>query len=372
MLLNSYALEIAISLIFIYFLGSVIVSHINELAAGIFQFRAKQLEEAIGQMLVDKAFTDQLMSNSIMNSLFSAQSKSGKRGFPSYIPTNTFALALLRQAFPNGIPTAVEELKVQINQIPSPSLRELLMGLVNQGVTDANQLTKKVEEWYDQKMERASGVYKRKVQWFILLWAVLIVVLLNLDTLSIMKSLSSNDALREGIANKAITISAPATSGSADSAASIEQTKSALDNLGLAIGWSPFIKANATFGDWVSKVMGLLITVGAVSLGAPFWFDILNKVSNLRSTVTPPKQQPEPAPTTPAAPPAASAPANFLAVPSPFPATTLPTQVTVTNQPTIINEVPGQNADEPAAEAPPVDAPPPEVEVTPAAPSTQG
>ena len=32
------------------------------------------------------------------------------------------------------------------------------------------------------------------------------------------------------------------------------------------------------------KILGLLMTVAAVSLGAPFWFDLLGKVAQLRST----------------------------------------------------------------------------------------
>ena len=38
---------------------------------------------------------------------------------------------------------------------------------------------------------------------------------------------------------------------------------------------------------WVLKVFGLLLTGIAVSLGAPFWFDVLNKFMVIRSTVKP-------------------------------------------------------------------------------------
>lgn len=43
----------------------------------------------------------------------------------------------------------------------------------------------------------------------------------------------------------------------------------------------------STFGGWMLKVLGLLITGIAVSLGAPFWFDVLNKFMVVRSTVKP-------------------------------------------------------------------------------------
>ena len=51
-----------------------------------------------------------------------------------------------------------------------------------------------------------------------------------------------------------------------------------------------------TFGtaDWwrwlLFKVPGLLVTTFAVSLGAPFWFDVLQKASNLWAAGTPPRK----------------------------------------------------------------------------------
>ena len=35
-------------------------------------------------------------------------------------------------------------------------------------------------------------------------------------------------------------------------------------------------------GSWLIKLLGLLITVLALSLGAPFWFDALTKLGSLR------------------------------------------------------------------------------------------
>jgi len=33
-----------------------------------------------------------------------------------------------------------------------------------------------------------------------------------------------------------------------------------------------------------AKITGLLASVLAIMMGAPFWFDMLNKISNMRST----------------------------------------------------------------------------------------
>jgi len=45
--------------------------------------------------------------------------------------------------------------------------------------------------------------------------------------------------------------------------------------------------------DWVRMFGGILITAFAVTLGAPFWFDALNKMMVIRSTVKPHEKSPE-------------------------------------------------------------------------------
>lgn len=51
----------------------------------------------------------------------------------------------------------------------------------------------------------------------------------------------------------------------------------------------------SSFWGWVLKIFGLALTATAASLGAPFWFDLLNKFIVVRSTVKPhEKSQEEP------------------------------------------------------------------------------
>ena len=45
--------------------------------------------------------------------------------------------------------------------------------------------------------------------------------------------------------------------------------------------------------DWVGIIIGWLITAAAVTLGAPFWFDVLNKIMVIRSTVKPKEKSPD-------------------------------------------------------------------------------
>ena len=63
---------------------------------------------------------------------------------------------------------------------------------------------------------------------------------------------------------------------------------------GRPLGWAdrqnwPQGQGWPLYWDWLSKVMGLLVTAGAASLGAPFWFDMLSKVVSVRSAGEKPK-----------------------------------------------------------------------------------
>ena len=79
---------------------------------------------------------------------------------------------------------------------------------------------------------------------------------------------------------------------------SYDQTKKRLEDLHLPIGWSKGWGAPLTrlerndegFSPWndvFGPLIGWLITAFAATLGAPFWFDVLNKFMVIRSTVKP-------------------------------------------------------------------------------------
>jgi len=65
-----------------------------------------------------------------------------------------------------------------------------------------------------------------------------------------------------------------------------------LNGLGLPVGW-PDHSGPKGFSWWLLKAMGLLLTAGAASLGAPFWFDVLNRFMSVRSTGKAPEEAPK-------------------------------------------------------------------------------
>ena len=56
------------------------------------------------------------------------------------------------------------------------------------------------------------------------------------------------------------------------------------------LGWSAATAPNAQDGPWrwPLKLLGLLLSIGAATLGAPFWYRVLDRVGTLRNTGRPP------------------------------------------------------------------------------------
>jgi hypothetical protein len=112
-----------------------------------------------------------------------------------------------------------------------------------------------------------------------------VVVVLNADTLAAGRVLWRDDAVRTAIVKEA----SDTAKGTLDDVA----LENAVKKLDLPLGW------NLSVGDgptqlpdnavaWVEKLVGLLLTIAAIQLGAPFWFDLLSKIVRVRATGAPP------------------------------------------------------------------------------------
>ena len=141
------------------------------------------------------------------------------------------------------------------------------------------------EQWFDDSMERVSGWYRRKVQLCSSFSRLIVVVFLNADTLTTARVLWRDDATRASIVARAEAAAKarPATSRS---------TRRSRISMSHSAGTSRSVTGRLSFRTtrwpgWRSS-SGFALTIGAVMLGAPFWFDLLSKVSRVRATGAPP------------------------------------------------------------------------------------
>ena len=181
---------------------------------------------------------------------------------------------------------------------------------------DAAKLQKSIEDWFNSGMDRVSGRYKYRTQTVLLWIGLAIAVSMNADTIHILRQLSNDSTLRQSIvaaassAAKPPAADAPASPGDSTPALPIDKQITAANDavknirdLGLPIGWPAapptapgetpltFQQRAANTIAWVfhqpSMILGWILTAVAISLGAPFWFDALNKIMVIRSTIKP-------------------------------------------------------------------------------------
>jgi hypothetical protein len=281
---GSAILDTAIGLIFVFLVVSLVVSAANELLAALFKWRANNLFLGIRQLLQDPSVTG-LVTRFYEHPLIEALSAKGKR--PSYIPSRTFALTLLDIVSPTtpGSDRTLEDLKAGIEKLPG-SLQVTFRVLLDEAGHDIEQFKTQLETWFNTSMERVSGWYKRKTLAVQLALALSIVALGNVDSVRIARSLSGvNSPLRDSIkdaAHSLVTAGLPQGPPGAQLSAATE----VIGNLALPIGW-----VNGGFGP--STILGWLITALAASLGAPFWFDLLNRFVNVRASGKAPEEEPK-------------------------------------------------------------------------------
>src|SRR6266481_2038495 len=281
---GSTILDVAIAIVFIYLLVSLVISAINELIAALLKSRAKNLVKGIQALLQDPSPTgwvERLYEHPLIASLSTPNSK------PSYIPSRTFALALLDLIAPattDGTRT-VADLKAGMANLPEP-LQRTLTTLLEEAQHDAERLKTQIEIWFNSGMDRASGWYKRKTQWIQFFLGLALVILLNIDSVHIGRTLLAvNSPLRASLVESAKSFVAQPGGTNRP----IKDVVEAISTASLPIGWSELPKRN----QWLTMALGWLITACAVSLGAPFWFDLLNKFVNVRASGKAPEEEPK-------------------------------------------------------------------------------
>jgi hypothetical protein len=299
------AIDVLVGLFFLYFLLSIVCSAINEAIAAVFNMRAAYLERGIRTLFGRDTNVRAFYSHWRVRALIKPPGNvfKGPRK-PSYIPSRTFALTLLDTFAPPEDAADNEDLIARAERALGPAddkassrpneiVRGLLRDALSEAGDDRDKFRATIERSFDDVMDRASGWYKRRVQLILFVLALALVGVVNADTSAIAQRLWKDDALRAAVVSQANTV---VQKGSADCAqTTAEETRAdaaakcvdEVNQFGLPIGWSHETAPHNILWDGFGKVLGLLVTAFALTLGAPFWFDLLGRVSHLRGSGQP-------------------------------------------------------------------------------------
>lgn len=348
---NSQFIEVGIGLVFVYLLMSIMVSAVNEAFVSFRSHRGKELKDALTLALDDnqnKNWVELIYDHPLIDTL----KKSEKRP-PSYISAASFATSLIEvisnEAIKDSYKVSGENItyeSVPSNSSPLENFKEglgklkhsdtkiLLQSFVNNSDNNYDTLKLNIENWFNEYMDRVTGWYKKKAVRRLRVIAVILTIIMNVNTIDVSTALWTNAVLRESVVATAENFAKQnSTLPNSKKDTTLEQQVSHIKGLykdmgmlNLPIGWEDQNKKIDTlrknYGDnksaikgrkdigsikkwflkiflwknyaWdflgiyfsqigIKRLLGWLFTAIAISFGAPFWFDMLNKLINLRN-----------------------------------------------------------------------------------------
>ncbi len=298
-------LQIVIGIVFVMLLFSLLASTVMEFIAGFLSLRGRQLVQAI-QSMVGSQTGREFVSHPFFQQLsIGSKESTGRFGkqriaLPSYINASTFS-SVLMDVLAIDTPEQVEE---RIDTLDDGALKKVLLFLHKQAGGDAVTFKVKMEEWFNEVMDRASGAYKRSSQRWLFAVGLAIAGIFNADALMVYHNLSVNATLRETVEKAAVNFmnTQPAPSATPQEYSNLTEVRQKVGSLvneniaalesPLGLGWSTVDWSQADFRWWLYKIIGWITTALSISLGATFWFDIMKKLINIRSAGPAPAAMP--------------------------------------------------------------------------------
>ncbi len=339
-------LDLVIGLFFIFFLFSIICTALVEGFAQFNQWRCKQLSGWIRD-----TFGPTLGEEILQHKLIKGLTRKGRS--VDYIPAHLFATALLDAVYQNNTQQGVNSVATQTydfnhletavgssNLLP-PDLQRFLLQAFTESHNGQGSLVvirKQLESWYEEAMERLTGTYRKRTRFYTWLVAFFVTIIANVDTLALCKYLKDNPKTTAQLVNaattavqdsilyhqtkvqleaigKALNDTTPSKKTISDqmniTLAQLQKSKHLSDSLyrslaamGLPLGWSSADKAALSCPSCIkfcwcevwqvlAKSVGWILTALALTLGAPFWFDTINKLVNIRSSGKKPEETPD-------------------------------------------------------------------------------
>jgi hypothetical protein len=323
---GSEILDVLIGLAVVFLFLSLLASAVREAIEAFWKSRAVFLERGIRELLNDRkgnGLTRELFRHPLIYSLFSGnyvekETRRRGRGLPTYIPSRNFAIALMELVVrPEGTTPysvmrttssyTIDELRASVARLASPFVQRAMMSAIDGAQGNVERVQENLQEWFDSAMDRVSGWYKRRTHLHLFVIGLVLTASLNVDTLSMANHLWHNKAARDALVKRAELMLADsnyvrAVRDTAQSDTALKRIETVrrryedVTRLDLPITWGRVELPTAKdrwFLWWSRTIFGFFLTAVAITLGAPFWFDLLNKMMVIRSTVKPKEKSQE-------------------------------------------------------------------------------
>lgn len=237
---------------------------------------------------------------------------------------------LLKNVLPQLLAFGTDQLQTGINKLwddnrqIAQAMTSLFMDVsqaVEAGEAKLAAIRTNVETWFNDSMDRLSGYYKRGAQTVGFLLGLLLAVAFNVDSISVFETLWREPVVREALVEQVgefemVDVSAANGDEGKDPGEAWDEFYAQFEGINLPLGWDfsepPCVSASgqplgfnyfavnlnrqcikpvdlpgetaATWNWFVVKIFGWLVSGVAAAQGATYWFDILKKLFNIRSS----------------------------------------------------------------------------------------
>ncbi len=307
---GSAVLEVVLSLIFVYFILGQIGSVFQIFYSKKSKLRETTLRRAIRTLLSDPdglKLSAEFYQHPLIEKL-TAQ----RDGIPDDIPPKIFAQVVL-DLIDEEHPKKFERFWGKLNSLENKEVKRAILTLIDdipinngnlpdgKSTKDANRkadeesnegngedkktvmILARIESWFKNSEPMLTKLYKTEVQKFVFYFALFASLVLNIDTFAIAKGVWENANLRLTFQQEvSAQVGTPSLSGKEPKT---QQAPLKAQGFYLPIGWGAPENRPDNLLQFLIKCLGWLFTAAAVSLGATFWFDMLNKISGVRTKV---------------------------------------------------------------------------------------
>jgi hypothetical protein len=284
-------LEVALGLIFVYYVMGSIVSTISQIIMESLETRGLVLEKYLKQIAGDK-FLD-LSEMPQIKALRPVRYAKWWNVFGAgtiekrveKIPASTLVDAFFDLSGLTGKYSATEaELLAAIAKLPESDGKKAMLSWVNKGVTNIGDLRSRTNDYFTGVLNQASAAFKANARSTVIILSIVVTLIFGTDSIQLANNLWADSTLR------AI---AQAQANAAAQQGRITDLTTLINQLGILsikIGWwqPQNIPIQTSTIDWIKfiflKFLGLTITAVAVSQGSSFWYDLLKKLTGQSSS----------------------------------------------------------------------------------------
>lgn len=300
-------LETSIGLIFIYLILSLIATAITEAFLGFYQSREKNLRRALLTFFQESdkktsQFTDKSEIN--LSTYFFGQplykslnpGNDGKRT-PSLLTGNSFIIIL--KAALDDLDPRQEDFEKTLEKIHPEPLRRMFLSIWKQSEKKKELFYYDIENWFKIATEKSRDWFKWHAFAVSFVVGFIIAVFANADTNRMITVITFDTEVRRNLIDMASDYTKGDDQFSKNLKANSEELYTQITTIQKTsvLGWKDLPSLQKT-GDFFSSIFwcenleyilqripGWIITVFAISIGAPFWFDLLHKLVGLRKQI---------------------------------------------------------------------------------------